>query len=280
MSAITPFIFEDNLVRVHMIDGDPWWVLADLCRVLGIANPRDAASRLDDDERSTVASTDGAGGPDRNIVNESGMYALVFTSRKEVARRFRKWVTAEVLPAIRKTGRYQVPEVEPILPEEAISTLHAKLAMLKECRMIFGPARARALWSQLGLPVSPVEPVVDAAQSKGMGALTHLLASTVFGKSTWADYIRDAEADLDTEVRMNLAGDGIRPGDEMFWIANNGRALSRAFASTEWAGNWKAAWRGIPGATPAKSIHRVDGKPTAGWLIPRAAIMAPLASSD
>ncbi|MFT8780116.1 Bro-N domain-containing protein [Acetobacter orientalis] len=109
MSTIIPFDFEQHAVRVLTREGEPWFVLADVCGVLSISNSRDASSRLDDDEKGVVI-TDTLGGPqEMNIINESGLYTLILTSRKPEAKRFRKWVTAEVLPAIRKTGSFGLP---------------------------------------------------------------------------------------------------------------------------------------------------------------------------
>lgn len=103
--------FETHEIRVIDRDGEPWWVLADVCRALEIGNPTDTAARLDDDEKSTLDTVEG--GPARNIVSEPGLYKLIGTSRKPVAKRFDRWVRHEVLPSIRKTGSYgsQVPEV-------------------------------------------------------------------------------------------------------------------------------------------------------------------------
>jgi prophage antirepressor-like protein len=89
-----------------MLNGLPWFVLVDVCRVLEIGNSRMAADRLDDDERG-VSSIDTLGGTQQvTVINESGLYSLILTSRKPVAKAFKKWVTSEVLPAIRKDGAY------------------------------------------------------------------------------------------------------------------------------------------------------------------------------
>lgn len=106
--ALKVFETEDhNQFRTVDRDGEPWFVLADVCKVLDIANPRDAASRLDDDEKDAVGITDAIGRPQQQtIINESGLYSVILTSRKEGAKRFKKWVTSEVLPSIRKTGSY------------------------------------------------------------------------------------------------------------------------------------------------------------------------------
>lgn len=105
--ALKVFETEDHFdFRIIDRDGEPWFVLADVCRALEIANAADAARRLDDDEKGIVI-TDTLGGPQKlAIINESGLYSLILTSRKEGAKRFKKWVTSEVLPSIRKTGSY------------------------------------------------------------------------------------------------------------------------------------------------------------------------------
>lgn len=93
-------------VRVEIKDNNPWFVAKDVCMALNIVNHNDAISRLDDDEKG-VATTDTLGGKQSiSVVNESGLYNLIFQSRKPEAKAFRKWVTSEVLPSIRKTGRY------------------------------------------------------------------------------------------------------------------------------------------------------------------------------
>lgn len=97
-------------VRTTVIDGEPWFVAADVCRALELSNSRMAISRLDDDEKG-VSSTDTLGGKqEMQIVNEPGLYSLVLGSRKPEAKAFKRWITHEVIPAIRKTGGYQVPQ--------------------------------------------------------------------------------------------------------------------------------------------------------------------------
>lgn len=103
------FSQEKAPIRVQLINGEPWFVAKDVCQVLGIANHKDAVSRLDDDERDGVGITDPIGRPQTvTAVSESGLYSLIFQSRKPEARKFRKWVTGEVLPSIRKKGFYGV----------------------------------------------------------------------------------------------------------------------------------------------------------------------------
>ena len=111
-SQLSTFNFESNSIRTLAINNEPWFVAKDLCNAINISNYRDAIERLDEDEKG-VALTDTLGGQqEMNIVSESGMYTLILRCRDAVKKgsiphRFRKWVTAEVLPTIRKTGKYE-----------------------------------------------------------------------------------------------------------------------------------------------------------------------------
>lgn len=109
MSMLQVFQFEEKQVRTVDIDGQPWFVAMDVCDVLEIGNSRMAVSRLDGDERDDVTITDAIGREQTaTAVNESGLYSLILKSRKDAAKKFKKWITSEVLPSIRKTGSYQV----------------------------------------------------------------------------------------------------------------------------------------------------------------------------
>lgn len=109
MSDLTVFEFESHAVRFVGTADDPWWVAADVCTALEVKNPSQAIERLDDDERAMFNI--GRQG-EAWCINESGLYSLVLTSRKAQAKRFKKWITSEVLPNIRKIGKYQLPQVE------------------------------------------------------------------------------------------------------------------------------------------------------------------------
>ena len=96
---------EFGTVRVLHVNGQPWWVLKDVCLVLGIGNTTDTAKRLDEDEKATFDSIESLR-KDTVYISESGLYAVILRSDKPNARAFRKWVTSKVLPAIRKHGAY------------------------------------------------------------------------------------------------------------------------------------------------------------------------------
>jgi prophage antirepressor-like protein len=119
MSAIIPFQFEAHAVRVQIDDaGLPWFNASDVCDALVMGNPSQAIkSHVDADDLQKLEVIDNLGRTQRaNHVNESGLYALILGSTKDAAKRFKRWVTSEVLPAIRKTGGYVVPDALAALP--------------------------------------------------------------------------------------------------------------------------------------------------------------------
>lgn len=116
-TQLSTFNFESNSIRTLAINNEPWFVAVDICRALNLSSPSMAIANLDDDEKYTLSLTEGIEGVGKqvqelNLVSESGMYTLILRCRDAVKKgsvphRFRKWVTAEVLPAIRKTGKYE-----------------------------------------------------------------------------------------------------------------------------------------------------------------------------
>lgn len=124
-------VFESNefgAVRTAIINGEPWFVAADVCKALDIQNPTDAIKKLDDDEKARLNL--GLRGGDTNVVNEPGLYSLVLGSRKPEAKAFKRWITHEVIPAIRKTGGYIANEenyTEDELVAKAFTVVMAKL---------------------------------------------------------------------------------------------------------------------------------------------------------
>lgn len=126
---VVPFNFGKQQVRTLLIDERPWFVAADVCASLAIANVSLAVNGradrdtdgLDEDEKGIATVNTPSGAQEMLVVNESGLYALIFKSRKAEAKRFKKWVTAEVLPAIRKHGRYEDQQGKmPTLMDELI----------------------------------------------------------------------------------------------------------------------------------------------------------------
>lgn len=270
MSAeIIPFDFEEQAVRVIMRDEEPWFVAADVCRVLEIGNTSDAVKRLDDDEKD-VDSIDTLGGTQRaTVINESGLYALVLTSRKEQARRFRKWITSEVLPAIRRHGRYEHPG----LPAGDAGTgdvfgltfreAELLLSMVREVRLTRGTRAAASLWDRSRLPQVSAQGRGAVDPAEGRAALAHLLGALAGAIA--------AARDGQTEVGHDkLTACGMRALDGGLFVANF--ALS-VYEGTRWAGGaHRAALLTLDGAAPDHGARTLGGLATRGIVLPWATI--------
>lgn len=125
-------------LRTVTIDGEPWFVGKDVATALGYNNSRDAiAKHVDAEDLNTVAIRDGIkGNPNMTIINESGLYSLILSSKLPTAKRFKRWVTAEVLPSLRKTGSYSLAPIEPAVPRRVLNAddyLRAS-AIVSTCR--------------------------------------------------------------------------------------------------------------------------------------------------
>jgi len=106
-TTMIPFLFGENLIRTEMRSDGPWFVIADLCKVFEMGNPTRVCERIYQDDLTSSKVIDNMGREQTmNLCNESGLYAVIFQSRKPIAREFTRWVTSEVLPQIRRTGSY------------------------------------------------------------------------------------------------------------------------------------------------------------------------------
>ncbi|HFE5221402.1 TPA: BRO family protein [Staphylococcus aureus] len=121
MQALQTFNFEELPVRTLEVDGEPYFIGKDVADILGYANGRDALSKHVDEE-DKLTSQIATAGQNRNvtIINESGLYSLIFSSKLENAKRFKRWVTSEVLPTLRRTGTYQT---KPLTTSEQIQLI-------------------------------------------------------------------------------------------------------------------------------------------------------------
>ena len=136
MNEIKIFENEDfGEVGTVELEGNTWFIARDVCRALELDNSRQALSRLDEDEKNTVILNDGnRGNPNMAIINESGLYSLVLSSRKPEAKSFKRWITHEVLPSIRKHGMYAMDELldNPDIAIEALTRLKEEREKRKE----------------------------------------------------------------------------------------------------------------------------------------------------
>ena len=259
MAQVIPLAFNNKLVRAMERQGEPWFVGRDVCDVLEIKNSRDALDRVDDDERG-VANADTLGGVQEVvIVSEPGVYRLVFTSRKPEAEAFKRWLAHEVLPQLRKTGRFAPqPAPEPALApgaDAALTLQNWRLAAVKEARLLFGQQRAARLWDELGLPKVPAPPS-DADANRE--CLDLLLDATHFDREcsgvSLREHLRLIFAIEDEDAAQALAKHGLRcvfEDEQGILVANGSDAVERAYAGTRWVlFRWVDALRRIPGIKP------------------------------
>ena len=181
------FVFDDetpHAVRVIDRDGEPWFVAKDVCAVLDHSNYRMAVEPLDDDEKG-VSSTYTLGGEQEVlIVSEGGLYTLILRSRQattpgSAAHRFRKWVTGELLPQIRRAGRYSDPDPTTGWDWQVIGE---KVKLVRETRLALGRKAAEALWRELGLPAlieATPEPEDGSVTGRGIDFVRQFLAERV-----------------------------------------------------------------------------------------------------
>lgn len=149
MNAIIPFQFEAHAVRVQVDDaGLPWFNASDICDALEMGNPSQAIkSHVDADDLQKLEVIDNLGRTQRaNHVNESGLYALILGSTKDAAKRFKRWVTSEVLPTIRKTGAYSVPGTLASLP----APIHDRVSAI----LLIGDAVAKVPGVKTGIAMA------------------------------------------------------------------------------------------------------------------------------
>lgn len=173
-AALNPLLFEgEHLVRQIEKDEEVWFVGLDVCRVLGIKDHHQALERLDEDERGGYSIPTPMGDQTMIVVSEPGVYRLVFTSRKPVAERFKRWLAHEVIPSIRKTGSYATTSApHPIsvesrqFPDWSLEEMRTKRGIVDMHRMLYGIMAAQWIAPQLGFPVPPVELVENGRQMK------------------------------------------------------------------------------------------------------------------
>lgn len=178
---ITPFQFESNPIRVITDDnGEPWFNAKEICDVLGFANPHDAVARhVDDDDLGKREVIDSMGRKQlANHINESGLYALIFGSTKDEAKRFKRWVTHDVLPTIRKTGGYSAKHIRPHAPSR--NQIAASILLLRSAAEDLNLAPSAVLGgyqkleAQLGVPgLLPAYAIDDGGASAGSSRPTN-----------------------------------------------------------------------------------------------------------
>lgn len=285
MTLPVSFDFEGQSVRTVDRDGVIWFVLVDVCKVLEIGNPSQAASRLDDDEKSTLTNNEGraGNGPQSfTIINESGLYSLILTSRKEAAKRFKKWVTAEVLPSLRRHGYYEVPGALPVpgrrnLPPASIpkSERLYDLALVREARATFGESGARYVWANsVTLPdmscMTDQERLDDLVRMRAEDCLRHLLRYSMGRGMPASQMIIFAQYRDDVKIALEERGIKVSPiryRGKMV-IASDHPFLNRVYAATDWAGIYQRVLKDLPGSHVTRHALTFANDESPGVVIP------------
>lgn len=195
--GIIAFAFDGHEIRVIVApDGTPWWVVADACAALDIVNVGNTVSRIDPADIRTTDVRSGGQYRAMKIVNESGLWDLVLDSRKPNARKFRRWVTSDVLPQIRKTGSYTIPAAPalPVPDEEKAARVIAIFAAAGVGDPAFWAAKAQQLAGRMLGEAPEYDPktrpltVQPFLKSIGLSELEIRKASSTFGKKLKAAY--------------------------------------------------------------------------------------------
>lgn len=225
-------------IRALEINREPWFMAADVCRALEVKNGRDAVSRLDEDEKNTVGLTDGTpGNPNMTIINEAGLYALVLSSRKPEAKTFKRWITHEVLPAIRQHGAYMTEAtLERALNEpDFLISLATKLKAEREARRALeldktvltqqvAELKPKASYYDLVLQCPGLLSMTEIAKdygmsAKGMNKKLHELGVQFNQSGVWFLYARyQSEGYTQTKTQSYSRSDGTQgTRTHMYW---------------------------------------------------------------
>jgi prophage antirepressor-like protein len=186
-------VFDYRGARVRTVekDGVVWFIAKDVCDVLDITNSRDAMARLEDDEKGVVSTDTPGGRQDAGAVNESGLYSLVLVSRKPEAKTFKRWITHEVLPAIRKTGAYAVGQKQ--LGVEDLIILQAQ--SVKELKV-----KVNHLEQRLD-NLDNINPQGDKQQQLNAMVRSYAVLGGRSFAQGWTDFVRDFNVVYHTNLR-------------------------------------------------------------------------------
>lgn len=188
-------------IRTTIIDGEPWFVGLDIAAALGYSNTRDAIrTHVDVDDKNTVAIHDGTkGNPNQTVINESGLYALIFGSKLPSAKQFKRWVTSEVLPQINRTGGYI-----PMNNADTVEGIMAKAVLIAQNTI----EQKDALITKQSLQIKAMQPKVIGYEtflrSKGYVSLNKVAKSLHKGRNKMMAFLRE-QGILFKDGRDNIA---------------------------------------------------------------------------
>lgn len=221
---------EFGSVRTICLDGDVCFVGKDVATILGYSNTRDAlAKHVDDEDKNTVVIRDGKGNPNQTVINESGLYSLVLSSKLPNAKKFKRWVTSEVLPSIRKHGVYAVDEVlnNPDMLISALTELKAEREKRKSLEtqvavnnQIIGELKPKADYTDKILQNKGLVTITQIAKDYGfsgnyMNELLHALKVQFKQSGQWLLYSKYQNCGYTHSETVNIVHSDGRPDVKM-----------------------------------------------------------------
>ena len=158
-------VYKNSPVRIVEKGGEPWFVAKDVCDILALGNPRSSIALLDEDERGVHSMDTPSGKQEMGIISEAGLYSLILRSRKPEAKAFKRWVTHEVLPSIRKTGAYLSPGMSNEHVKALVATLEEEMYRRIQAENRLAKLEAHA--EELARSAIPATPFGELSQKTG-----------------------------------------------------------------------------------------------------------------
>lgn len=158
-------VYKNSPVRIVEKGGEPWFVAKDVCDILALGNPRSSIALLDEDERGVHSMDTPSGKQEMGIISEAGLYSLILRSRKPEAKAFKRWVTHEVLPSIRKTGAYLSPGMSSEHVKALVATLEEEMYRRIQAENRLAKLEAHA--EELARSAIPATPFGELSQKTG-----------------------------------------------------------------------------------------------------------------
>ena len=158
-------VYKNSPVRIVEKGGEPWFVAKDVCDILALGNPRSSIALLDEDERGVHSMDTPSGKQEMGIISEAGLYSLILRSRKPEAKAFKRWVTHEVLPSIRKTGAYLSPGMSNEQVKALVATLEEEMYRRIQAENHLAKLEAHA--EELARSAIPATPFGELSQKTG-----------------------------------------------------------------------------------------------------------------
>ena len=185
MKSLELFHFKGKQVRTIQLEGEPWFVAADVCDVLGLNNPSQALSYLDRDERRLITNEAWRTNGNMAVVSEPGLYSLVLRSRRPEAKGFRRWIAHEVIPALRQCGEYRLPAVSSVAAVTA-----GQLLQFSRRDLLNLALEAEAECEELRPKAAFFDRVADSSDSFSLAETAKMLETEGYGRNNLIKFLR------------------------------------------------------------------------------------------